>query len=316
MMDILDVDLLKFETGDASARQAVVDGVTKSLQNGFVYTGHDLSENFLDEAYGMLRTFFSSDREEKQQYIVPESHGQTGYTGLLVEQAASSDVPDWKEMLNWGLALPSAHPLRSRYPFRYGEPTLPEQTVPGITGVLLEFHRRVFDIQRRFLRIIALGIGCAETFFDEMLTDGPTLTRAIRYPPMPEAPSGEHIWAGAHDDINLITALPRATARGLQVLIGDSWVDVLPPDDHMIINTGMMLERLTNGVVPPGRHRVIADADEPGERLSVVQFCHPTPWTLLQPVPSCVTTEHPLAYAGISASDALEKVLWEINLIS
>jgi len=149
---ILDVDLLAFETGDASTRRAVVDGVTRSLQNGFVYTAHDLSEGFLDEAYGMLGAFFGAEAEEKTRYVVPESHGQTGYTGLLVETAASADLPDWKEMLNWGAPLAEGHPLRARYPFRYGEPVLPESTVAGIRDVLLEFHRRIFDIQRRFVR--------------------------------------------------------------------------------------------------------------------------------------------------------------------
>lgn len=313
---ILDVDLLAFETGDTAQRAAVVDGVRKSLANGFVYTAHDLSDGLLDEAYAMLAEFFAASTEEKQRYVEPESFGQTGYTGLLVETAASAEVPDWKEMLNWGRSVPDVHPLRMHYPRNYLDPVLPEHTVPGITEVLLEFHDRIFDIQRRFLRIIAVGIGCAETYFDEMLTDGPTLTRAIRYPPMPDAPSGEHVWAGAHDDINLITALPRATAKGLQVLVGDDWIDVVPPEDHMIINTGMMLERVTNGVIPAGNHRVVGDPENPGERLSVVQFCHPTPWTILSPVPTCVTEEHPLAFSSVAASHALDKVLWDINLIS
>ncbi len=313
--DILDVDLLAFENGDAAARAAVVDGVRRSLQSGFVYTAHDLSEDMLDEAYGMLAEFFGSDLEEKRQYIAEGSHGQTGYTGLLVETAANADVPDWKEMLNWGAPLPEAHPLRRAFPGNYLEPVLPEATVAGIREVLLGFHRQIFDIQRRFLRVIALGIGCAETFFDEMVQDGPTLTRAIRYPSMRDAPDGTHVWAGAHDDINLITALPRATAKGLEVIVDGEWQAVAPPPGHMIINTGLMLERITNGVIPPGTHRVVADPDEPGERLSVVQFCHPTPSTLLAPVPSCVTQETPLAYSTVSAHDALQKVLWEINLI-
>lgn len=310
---ILDVDLLAFETGDERQRAAVVDGVMRSLQSGFVYTAHDLGESFLDEAYGMLGQFFSSELEEKTKYRRPESHGQTGYTGLLVETAASSDVADWKEMLNWRAPLPENHPLRHGH---YHDPVLPEETVPGIGSLLLEFHERVADVQRRFLRIIALGIGCREDFFEEMLTDGPTLTRAIRYPPMDQAPSAEHVWAGAHDDINLITALPRATKKGLQVAVPEGWVDAIPPAGHMVINTGLMLERLTNGVILPGRHRVVGDPDDPGERLSVVQFCHPTPWTILNPVPSCVTNEHPLAYSSVSAASALEKVLWEINLLS
>lgn len=314
--EILDVDLLAFERGDSVQRSAVVDGVKRSLASGFVYTAHDLSDGLLDDAYGKLAEFFGSPIEEKQQYIVPEAFGQTGYTGLLVETAATAEVPDWKEMLNWGAGLPATHPLRMHYPRNYLDPVLPEETVAGIRDVLLDFHRRIFEIQRRFLRVIALGLGCAETFFDEMVADGPTLTRAIRYPPMPDAPSGDHVWAGAHDDINLITALPRATAKGLQVEVGGTWVDVLPPDGHMIINTGMMLERLTNGVIAAGTHRVVGDPENPGERLSVVQFCHPTPWTILTPMPTCVSDEHPLAYNSVAASHALDKVLWDINLIN
>ena len=244
MSEILEVDLLAFERGTTEQRCAVVDGVRRSLATGFVYTRHDLSADMLDTAYGMLREFFEHPQEMKLAFVAPDSHGQTGYTGLLVETAASSDVPDWKEMLNWGITLPEGHPLRSRYPHRYGPQVLPEAAVPGITSVLNHFHLAVEDIQRRFLRIIAESLGCHASYFDEMTTNGATLTRAIRYPAMRGAPSSGHVWAGAHGDINLITALPRATAPGLQVLVDDEWIDAVAPDGQVIINTGMMLERL------------------------------------------------------------------------
>jgi len=318
MSEILEVDLLAFERGSAEQRRAVVDGVRRSLQTGFVYTRHDLSEDMLDTAYGMLKEFFEHPQEVKQAFIAPDSHGQTGYTGLLVETAASSDVPDWKEMLNWGSSLPLGHPLRARYPHRYGDQVLPEAAVPGITEVLTTFHHKVEDTQRRFLRIIAEGLGCHESFFDEMTTNGATLTRAIRYPAMQEAPGGGsagHVWAGSHGDINLITALPRATAPGLQVLVDGGWVDAVAPDGQVIINTGMMLERLTNGVIPTGIHRVVAAPGYSGERYSVVQFAHPTPWTLLNPLACCITPEHPQRFSGMVSADALDLVLYEINLV-
>ena len=318
MSEILDVDLLAFERGSADQRRAVVDGVRRSLTTGFVYTRHDLGDDMLDTAYGMLTEFFQQPQEVKQRFVAPDSHGQTGYTGLLVETAASSDVPDWKEMLNWGLELPEGHPLRTRYPHRYGEQVLPEGAVAGIREVLIDFHRRIEDLQRRFLRVIAEGLGCHETFFDEMTTNGATLTRAIRYPAMQEAPGGGssgHVWAGAHGDINLITALPRATAPGLQVLVGETWVDAVAPDGQVIVNTGMMLERLTNGVIPTGIHRVVAAPGYTGERYSVVQFCHPTPWTLLNPLSSCITPENPQRFSGMISADALDLVLYEINLV-
>ncbi len=292
-----------------------MEGVRHSLATGFVYTSHDLSEDLLDSAYGMLQEFFNLDQDVKQKFCAPDSHGQTGYTGLLVETAASSDVPDWKEMLNWGRTLPVGHPLRDRYPHRYGPQVLPEEAVPGIERVLTTFHSSIEDLQRRFLRVIAESIGCHESYFDEMTTNGATLTRAIRYPPMIESPGGTHVWAGAHGDINLITALPRATAPGLQVKVGDHWVDAVAPAGGVIINTGMMLERLTNGIIPTGVHRVVAAPGFSGERYSVVQFCHPTPWTLLNPLSSCIDADHPQRFSGMVSADALDLVLYEINLV-
>jgi len=312
---ILDVDLIAFEQGTGDERRAVVDGVMRSLKTGFVYAGHDVSTELIDDAYDMLAAFFSLDAETKAQTTVEGTHGQTGYTGLLVETAATSDHPDWKEMLNWGDSLPVGHPLRTQFPTRYHDPVLPESDVAGITELLLTFHRSIADLQRRFLRIIAVGVGAHETLFDETVAVGANLTRAIRYPPMEQAPGGEHLWAGAHADINLITALPRATARGLQVQVDGAWIDALPPDDHVIINTGLMLERLTNGQIPAGMHRVVADPAQSGQRLSVVQFCHPAPWTMLTPLASCITPANPQRYLPIRAADALDEVLWQINLV-
>jgi isopenicillin N synthase-like dioxygenase len=315
MSEILDVDLLAFESSTGERRRAVVDGVTRSLATGFVYTRHDLSEDLLDAAYEMLRNFFALEPEAKQQFTVPGAHGQTGYTGLLVETAASSDKPDWKEMLNWASPIPAGHPLKRKFPAAYPDQVLPESAVPGITKVLYAFHDAIADLQRRFLRVIAEGIGCHESFFDEMVSDGPTLTRAIRYPPMGEMGASGHVWAAEHGDINLITALPRATAPGLQVKVDGEWIDAVAPEGQVIINTGIMLERLTNGRIPIGWHRVVAAPGYAGERHSVVQFCHPRPWTILSPVPSCCTPEHPQRFAAISAADALDEVLYEINLV-
>ncbi|MCP9835243.1 MULTISPECIES: isopenicillin N synthase family oxygenase [unclassified Cyanobium] len=312
---ILDVDLLAFERGSQRARDAVVDGVRRSLATGFVYTNSDLPVDLLDSAYGLLQRFFSLDADAKRCFRASGSSGQTGYTELLVETAAGSAHPDWKEMLNWSAPLPMGHPLRRRFPEFYPEQVLPEAAVPGITAQLAEFHRAIADLQRRFLRVIALGMGCGEDFFEEMVSEAPTLTRALRYPPMVQAPAEGHLWAAAHGDINLITALPRATGPGLQVRVAGEWLDAAPPDGRVIINTGLMLERLSNGRIPTGWHRVVAPAGASAERHSVVQFCHPRPWTILAPVPSCCGPDQPQRYSAVRAADALEEVLYRINLL-
>ena len=141
--EILEVDLLRFERSGEVERRAVVDGVMRSLATGFVYSTSDLSEALLDEAYGLLETFFALSSGTKQTFRVVGSHGQTGYTGPLVERAETSDVADWKEMLNWSWPLASGHPLRRRFPTLYPEQVLPEAVVPGISAVLRRFHGEI-----------------------------------------------------------------------------------------------------------------------------------------------------------------------------
>jgi hypothetical protein len=45
-----------------------------------------------------------------------------------------------------------------------------------------------------------------------------------------------------------------------------------------------------------------------------VQFCHPSPWTILAPVASCVSAGRPQREAPILAADWLDQVLYEIGL--
>ena len=164
---------------------------------------------------------------------------------------------------------------------------------------------------------MAVGLGCDESFFDDQVADGTHLTRAINYPPMATAPAPGHVWAAPHTDINLITALPRASGPGLELLTSRGWAGVDPPEGKVIINSGIMLERLTNGMIPAGVHRVVAPAGGggTGDRYSVVQFCHPAPWFVLSPLPACVTPDRPLRYGAIESGALLERVLWNINLI-
>lgn len=311
---ILVVDLERFEHGDRQARLAVVDGVRRSLETGFVFVRHDLPDGLLDRAYAHLEDFFELDAARKARFVVPQSKGQTGYTGMMVETAAGAEHADLKEMLNWGQVLPEAHPLRRRYPHRYMERVFDDESVPGTSDVLGALHDALFDLQRRFLVIVAQGLGAHDAFFDDMLVDGPTLTRAIHYPPMTDATHEDMVWAGAHGDINLVTALPRATARGLQVRVDDAWVDAIAPDDCAILNTGLMMERLTNGQIATGWHRVVADPAQQGSRLSVVQFCHPTPRTILVPLASCIDAQHPQRFGAVSAGEWLDQVLFDIHL--
>ena len=130
--EILEVDLLAFERGDGNQRKAVVDGVRRSLETGFVLTRHDLSEDLLDTAYAMLRQFFTAPAEEKQRWTGARCPRPDG-----IHRGARRDGGVERHAgLEGDAQLVDAdpepgHPLKRKFPQAYPDQVLPEETVPG-----------------------------------------------------------------------------------------------------------------------------------------------------------------------------------------
>ena len=295
----------------------MVDGVRRSLATGFVYTNHDLPEDVIDEAYDKLAEFFSMDQAIKEKFIAPGSHGQTGYTGLLVETAASAEVPDWKEMLNWSDEPPAGHPLRRKYPHRYMDQVLPEAAVPGITDVLMLFHQRIYDLQRRFLRVIAVGLGAHEDLFETMLPNGSTLTRAIRYPPMPEAPvrRGARVGGRArrHQPHHRAPAGHRARAPGEdRRRLGRRRRPRGLGDHQHRDDAGGAVQRRDPARHPSGGRRSRLRA---ASATASCSSATPPRGRSSRRSRRAARPRHPQRYGAIEAGDKLDEVLYEINLI-
>ncbi|MEU6807667.1 2-oxoglutarate and iron-dependent oxygenase domain-containing protein [Streptomyces sp. NPDC046831] len=284
-----------------------------ALRDGFFLVRNTVPESLLDEAYAFLHAFFALDGDSKNTCRVAGSNGQSGYTPPLVEHAEQGAVPDWKELFHWGAPLPAQHPLRVRYPARYPEPYFPDHMVPGIGSALRELHTRMVRFQHDVVRTLADALGAHPDYFTDMLEDGPVVNRATWYPPMEQAPSDRHVWAVEHQDFDLITALPRATASGLEVLVEGEWLAVDAPPGYAVVNVGMVLDRLTNGLARAAVHRVVARPDQREGRLSIVQFCHPAPWTALTPLRVPGAETGPQRFATLTADELFQRTMYRIN---
>ena len=96
----------------------------------------------------------------------------------------------------------------------------------------------------------------------EMATDGNTILRLIHYPPLGDDVQEGAVRSAQHEDINLITLLLGATADGLQVMDHDgTWIAVDGNHDHIIVDSGDMLQNLTNGLFKSTTHRVVNPPD-------------------------------------------------------
>ena len=140
--------------------------------------------------------------------------------------------------------------------------------------------------------------------------------RAIHYPPITTDP-GDAVRSAAHEDINLITLLMGASAEGLQVLNKQNqWIGVTALPEHLVVNVGDMLQRLTNNKLKSTTHRVVNPPKERWNqpRFSIPFFLHPISEMDLSCLPECISDENPKHYSDITAGEYLDQRLAEIGL--
>jgi isopenicillin N synthase-like dioxygenase len=122
--------------------------------------------------------------------------------------------------------------------------------------------------------------------------------------------------AAAHEDINLITLLCEATAGGLELLTrSGEWVPVRTGPGEIVVDSGDMLQNLTNGLLRSTTHRVGNPDDSRARRFSMPYFVHPRAEVDLSPLPSCIAkTGGVPIFPPITAGDYLLQRLREIGL--
>jgi isopenicillin N synthase-like dioxygenase len=307
------VDLADFLSGDENRKRDFVSQLGKAYEEiGFVAVkNHQIPEDLIAKLYDQNERFFALSEEVKKKYEIPGLGGQRGYTSFGKEHAKGMSEGDLKEFWHFGQFVDEGDSSQLSYPENVFVPEVPE---------FLETGKQAF---RRFeitgtviLQAIALYLGLDEFYFDEFVRHGNSILRPIHYPPV-TAPT-KAVRAGAHEDINLITLLVGASADGLQVLNRkNEWVNVTSIADHIVVNVGDMLQRLTNNKLKSTTHRVVNPTGQAQttSRYSVPFFLHPISEMKLNCLPQTIDSTHPKAYPDCTAGEYLEERLREIGLV-
>ena len=168
----------------------------------------------------------------------------------------------------------------------------------------------------KVLRAIARFLKVDEEYFTDTVRDGNSVMRLLHYPAQTE-PTGNHIRAGAHEDINTITLLLGAEEAGLELKTRDGrWIPVSPKPGELVINIGDMLQRLTNGVLRSTSHRVVNPPPERAShaRYSMPFFLHFRPDFVIEALPGTVPPGEEPKWPPISSHEYLQERLREIKL--
>jgi isopenicillin N synthase-like dioxygenase len=282
MTAVTTLSLTDFTHGDPATRTRFEADLLAGLKEcGFIIlTDHGVPVDLLDRAYGLAAEVFALPREEKTR----SAGGMRGYTPFGTEHAKGSALPDLKEFWQVGREVPDGAPYDPVFP-----PNIWPAALPEFEPVFSALFAALEETGRVMLQALAPGLGLEREHFDRLIAGGPSLLRVLHYPPVgPDVPAGA-VRAAAHEDINFITLLVAARGAGLELLDRHgNWLPVETPPGNLIIDSGDMLARLTNGVIPATTHRVVNPVGPNVDRYSMPFFLHPRNEVSLAPVASCL----------------------------
>ncbi len=252
-MNVLSVD---YRSPDAPQQFA------KSLhETGFaVLKNHPIEHSLINEVFTDWQDFFKGETKHKYTY---DPRLQSGYFPFRTENAKDVKQKDLKEFYHlyvWD-KLPEGVNERTWKMFH------------GMSRLAAELLKWIEDqspteIRSQFSMPLSQMVeGSKEV-----------LLRPIHYPPLTGGEEEGAIRAAAHEDINLITLLPAASAPGLEVKDkSGNWIGISCDPGQLAINAGDMLQMASRGYYVSTTHRVVNPRGPEARlpRYSMPLFLHP-----------------------------------------
>lgn len=290
-----------------SFRQRLYSGLQ---EHGFVILrDHPIGEQQLQRAYALARQFFDLPLETKLNYDSGKGAAR-GYTAFGRENAVGNNHADLKEFWHIGQELSADSPYRDVYPAN----VWPEE-IPGFRECFTGLYRDLESLGKTLLSELGEAMDLGAAYFEELVRDGNSVYRLLHYPGLENLDSGGAMRAAPHADINLITLLIGATDSGLELLDSNGqWLSVESEPDEIIVDTGDMMSRLTNDVLPSTIHRVVNPCNADRSRYAMPFFLHPHSEANLSCPPQCVGPDGS-KYPPITAGEFLQQRLNDIGLM-
>jgi isopenicillin N synthase-like dioxygenase len=297
-----------FVQGTEAQQQQFVAALGDALRHigFFTLVNHSVDSTLIRNAYAATEAVFLLPEATKLQYEGSHNHGQRGYTRFGQEHAKNHAAPDLKEFWHVGRAAAAEGMKQNLYPIE----------VPLFQQSMDALFQQLEDCAAVLLEACALYLGLPRPYLRNMIVDGNTLLRVIHYPPIPKDTHVASLRAAPHEDINFITLLCEATAPGLELQQRDgTWLPIQAAPGEIVVDTGDMLQNLTNGLLRSTTHRVTNPGNDRARRFSMPFFVHPRADVDLTPLPGCVArTGGRASYPAWTAGEYLSQRLKEIGL--
>lgn len=287
------VDVSAFATGAApsAAQDAVaadIDRICREI-GFFLITGHGVEPAAKAAMMAAMQQFFALPEPAKLELAIRNSKAHRGYVAIAAEvlDDANETAGDLKESLDTGGEHGPDHPEVLAGVPTFGPNQFPAD--PAFRASWEVYREQAIEAAKRVQRAMARALGMP----DEYLLDRPGgevmyHLRHLHYPPQDAVrPGPDQLGCGAHTDYGTVTLLADDGIGGLQVMRRDgTWIDVLVPDDRLVVNLGDLMAIWTNDRWVSNPHRVVNPPHR--HRYSMPLFVTPPFHAEISCLPTCL----------------------------
>ncbi len=304
--EIPTLDMAPYLAGAPGAREAVAAHLREiSMTVGFFYLkGHGIPQAVIDEVFAQSRRFHALPDAVKD--LIPYKDTDSFKSGYQPGQrerrrANVNIISDARPNLlskfsvnreggSGGLSMTAEERAIDRNPF--------PADLPGFKEVVMDYHGRIETLGRQMLPLWATSLRLPPGYFTPFFHTPHVTLSMLHYPPQKEIGNRQYGIA-PHTDNSLMTILAQANVSGLAVRMPSGhWrmVDIVP--GTLLVNTGNLMVRWTNGEYLSTKHRVINTNDV--DRYSLPVFFGPSGDAVIECLPTCTGPGRPPLYEPIT----------------
>ncbi|RVW17926.1 1-aminocyclopropane-1-carboxylate oxidase-like 1 [Vitis vinifera] len=246
---------------DAILRAKIIDKVRNACEiwGIFQIVNHGILKSVLEEMIKGIRRFNEQDTEVKKEFYTRDSSKKVKFVSnsdLFQAPAAT-----WKDSFSCIIT-----------------PNPPDPTdMPAVCrDIIMEYSKQVKMLANTLFELVAEALGLNSNHLKDMECAEGLFLVSHYYPacPEPELTMGTK----THTDPTFLTVLLQDQVGGLQVLHEKQWVNVNPVPGALVINTGDLLQLVSNDMFRSAKHRVLAN--HKGQEYQWAAFflhlvCHP-----------------------------------------